>query len=162
MTCFHMSFHCFIIRELLSAFFAHRFCQSMLSSMVHIQIISSLAHKITISALIWKDREVTFVRIISELNVMHFHNMSCERFLFQHQTTHVAFDFHIFHMSFLMLLKRFHITKGNSASADGGPRSRVRARGTLCSAPHWHFFRCTCLQSQFHQISPFSGQNMVN
>ena len=26
----------------------------------------------------------------------------------------------------------------NSASADGGPRSRVRARGTLCSAPHRH------------------------
>ena len=25
-----------------------------------------------------------------------------------------------------------------SASADGGPRSRVRARGTLCSAPHRH------------------------
>ena len=26
----------------------------------------------------------------------------------------------------------------NSASADGGPRSRVRARGTLRSAPHCH------------------------
>ena len=26
----------------------------------------------------------------------------------------------------------------NSSSADGGPRSRVRAWGTLCSAPHRH------------------------
>ena len=30
------------------------------------------------------------------------------------------------------------IKRRNSASADGGPRSRVRARGTLCSAPHRH------------------------
>ena len=28
--------------------------------------------------------------------------------------------------------------KYNSASADGGPRSCVRAHGTLCSAPHRH------------------------
>ena len=51
-----------------------------------------------------------------------------------------------------------------SASADGGPHSRVRARGTLHSAPPsalaeilWH----ACLQSRFHQISPIFGQNRV-
>ena len=34
--------------------------------------------------------------------------------------------------------KRGSKSKENSASADGGPRSRVRARGTLRSAPHRH------------------------
>ena len=29
-----------------------------------------------------------------------------------------------------------YVNNYNSASADGGPRSRVRARGTLRSAPH--------------------------
>ena len=55
-------------------------------------------------------------------------------------------------------------TRENSASADGGPCSRVRARGTLCSPPSAlaEIFRHACLQSQFHQIPPFSGQNRVN
>ena len=34
--------------------------------------------------------------------------------------------------------KKEPCTSKNSASADGGPRSRVRARGTLRSAPHRH------------------------
>ena len=47
-----------------------------------------------------------------------------------------------------------------SASADGRPRSRVRARGTLCSAPPLalaEFFRQTCLQSRL-QTSPPTPQ----
>ena len=38
----------------------------------------------------------------------------------------------------LLALSELMKNWSNSASADGGPRSRVRARGTLRSAPHRH------------------------
>ena len=46
----------------------------------------------------------------------------------------------IFEIPKQVLLSRVqqHFYAKYSASADGGPRSRVRARGTLCSAPHRH------------------------
>ena len=52
----------------------------------------------------------------------------------------------------------------NSASADGGPRSRVRARGTLRSSPHRHQRKpsgtCVCIVN-FTKFPPFPGQNVA-
>ena len=55
-------------------------------------------------------------------------------------------------------------TESNSASADGGPRSRVHARGTLCSAPNGTFgnFPAHVSAESFSPNFPFSGQNRVN
>ena len=46
-------------------------------------------------------------------------------------------------------------------TADGGPDSCVHKRGNSTSALAEIFWRM-CLQSRFHQISPFPSQNRVN
>jgi hypothetical protein len=51
-----------------------------------------------------------------------------------------------------------------SAHADGGPRSRVCARETLCSAPHrreWKFSAARVCRVTFVKFPNISGQNRV-
>ena len=43
-----------------------------------------------------------------------------------------------YHLELIHSVREFEKRIKNSTSADGGPRSRVRERGTLRSAPHWH------------------------